>query len=282
MNRLQSEILEIYSSILKYELKDYIQEIDFEFNIDDLRKEIFDLIIENDHGFNQVAIKGMQGTTQWEDNKETQLLYDMGFVSKGTGEKLIDEELYQTDKFTEWHPGLKDNSYIKQLTPLIEGATGLNIASITLAWSLPGSHQPMHSDIETLRLHIPVLTNDDIWFLSGKKAHFMDYGKLYHLLAISDHAIINYGVTPRLHVIFSTYPNQDISEKLKQLGQLGTMKENIFSSVVSGGIDKYSMSKLLKIHLSKKNKNLSAKHNKDIDKKWIDVLKIINERLREK
>jgi len=277
--QIRSEILEIYNSILKYEFKKNIQEIDFTPDIDRLRKEVFDLIIKYDHGFNQVSIRGPKGNSQWEDNEELQLLYDKGFAPLGTDEIPIADDLYNHEDITEWHPGLAQDSYFKQLTPMIEEATGLNISSITLCWALPESQQMMHCDIETLRLHIPIITNSDVWFLTGREAHFMEYGKLYHLLAISDHAIHNYGATPRLHAIFSTYPNVDISDKLKKLGKLDTLKENIFSSIVGGGIDKYSVAQLTKIQLSKKNQNLTAPHNKGIGGDWAWILKTINERL---
>jgi|APSaa5957512535_1039671.scaffolds.fasta_scaffold00452_24 hypothetical protein len=278
--QILSEILEIYDSTLKYKFKKNIQEIDFTPDIDRLRKEVFDLIIKYDHGFNQVSIRGPKGNPQWEDNEEAQLLYDKGIEPLGTYEVPKADELYNHEDITEWHPGIAQDSYFKQLTPLIEEATGLNISAITLCWALPESRQMMHIDIEPIRLHIPILTNSDVWFLTDREAHFMEYGKLYHLLAISDHAIHNYGPTPRLHVIFSTYPNTDISDKLKKLSKLDTLKENIFSSVVGGGIDNYSVKKLSKIHDSKKNENLQAFHNRGLHSGWAKILNTIIERLK--
>lgn len=281
--QIRSEILEIYKSRLKYDFKKSIQEINFDIDIKQLKKEVFDIILDGGHGFNSVAVKTkkIKGDYQWEDNESRQMLYDMSFNQlESGGDQVIDDELFLSESDTAWHPSMIEDSYIKDLTSSLENFSGLNISQVVLSWMLPGTYQGMHMDFETLRFHIPIMTNDDVWFLSDREAHFMKYGKLYHLMTLFSHSVINYGVTPRLHLVFSTYPDVDVNDKLKKLGTLDITEENIFSSVEQGGIDKYSLAQLTRIYASQKNQNLTNLHNKDVDSKWIRVLKAINKKLR--
>ena len=281
--QIHSEILEIYKNNLRYEFKENIQEIEFDIDIENLRKEIFDIIIKGDHGFNSVAVKTkkIKGSYQWEDDENRQMLYDMSFNHlESGGDSIINDELFSSESNTAWHPLLSEDSYVKKLTNSLEEFSGVNISQVVLSWMLPNTHQAMHMDFETLRFHVPLMTNNDVWFLQDKKSHFMEYGKLYHLSTISNHAVANYGITPRLHLIFSTYLGSDIQDKLKKLGTLDITEENIFSSVNNGGFDKYSLSQLTKIYASKKNQTLSNLHNKDCDRKWIKTLTAINKKLR--
>ena len=77
----------------------------------------------------------------------------------------------------------------------------------TFSWSRITVHDPEatinpHTDGErTIRLHIPIYTNDDAWFGWGDKKYNFVPGKVYLINTGKEHYTINHGLTERAHII---------------------------------------------------------------------------------
>ena len=71
---------------------------------------------------------------------------------------------------------------------------------------LPGDYVPPHTDMQpsdwVVRVHVPITTNDKAEFLSEGEWTHMDVGKAYLVNTEADHAIRNFGDTPRVHLMF--------------------------------------------------------------------------------
>jgi hypothetical protein len=70
----------------------------------------------------------------------------------------------------------------------------------------PGDYVQHHTD--TLpegwlaRIHVPLVTNPEAWFIIGGKEHHLDVGMSYRVNPAVPHAVRNAGETSRIHLMF--------------------------------------------------------------------------------
>jgi len=238
------KLIEMYNQRSNYEINDCIQQIPLEINIDRLRKEIFNIIVDNDYGTNVVSLKLPEGNTDWLDQKEK---LETGSVNPFslTEHSTYPENDIPDENYVNWHPDT--GTYLKSITSTLEKITGLNIGRVRLAWLDAGVGYPIHADTDTMRLHIPIFTNDLAYMLHDGKLFNFKYGNVYHLITPSMHTAYNFGNLPRLHLIFSTNGDQEITTTINETSRLSQTNENIKHNLKDSGIDSYSMAQLCKI-----------------------------------
>ena len=258
-------LTELYNKQSKYDIKDFIQEIPIDLDINTLRKDVFDLIIKNNYGTNVVSLRLPIDENDWTNDKEK--LEDGSVFPFAINE---DHTRPANDKhnaeYVKWHSDT--SKYIKTLTADIEALTGQSIGRVRLAWLQPGKGYPIHADTDPMRIHIPLFTNDLAYIIHNGNMYNFKYGKVYHLITPSTHTAWNFGFMPRLHLIFSTHADKDITNKITEISSLSQAKENIKKHLSDSGIDSYSMAKLGQI------KNLSVADNEfGFIKRINDILK---------
>ena len=241
------DFLKVHQKYCNYKITDAIQSLDFEIDIDRLRKEIFDFIVENKFGFNVVSLRLPEGETNWtteyemlESNAINDLTYHPESVVSPKNKK-------HALTYNNWHPDL-ENSYVAELTKQIEKLSGLKITRIRLSWLKPTGGYPMHADVDPMRIHIPIFTNTLAYFVQGHKIYHMQYGKLYHLVTTSNHTAWNFGKLPRLHLIFSTY-HEEIDKIFDGVIDRTTTRINFVDHIIHSGVDEYSLEQLCNLSL---------------------------------
>lgn len=264
--KLQEELLVIYHETFKYEIEGTIQEIDLEFDAERIREEILSFIVKHKYGYKNISLKTKEGFDDW-DNQE-KALYETTIGTHYIDDTDLLDPNIEPEKYTKWHPGLAIDSYVFELTKKVEDIVGLGVSKVALRWMVPCERTHLHADPDPCRIHIPLITNDKVYFITEEKMHVMQYGKAYHLLPTVEHGVINYGATPRLHLIFSTYMNKEITEKmLRSMTDIDTVHENLFSSIEKGsGIDITSLNHLIRIEMDATEKKISQDFYKAISK----------------
>jgi len=248
------ELRELYQKNVNYRINNDLQELDYNVDIDQLRKEIFSIITKNDYGYDTVSLRMPIDNTNWVDQKENvttgginPIYYDIR-----KPEMRDDFNFRPNIDYTEWHPDINKDSYIIKLINEIENFVGLKIGRVRLAWQPPNYGYTLHSDHEPMRLHIPIITNKDAWFINDKKIYHMDYGKLYHLITTGPHTATNYGALPRLHLILSTYVSEEITKKIFELKDPVKSIDNFKDTINQQGVDQNSLAVLLKLEKTQK------------------------------
>lgn len=91
--------------------------------------------------------------------------------------------------------------------PALPGIVG--IATVIVAALQPMQQIPGHTDAYNngqRRLHIPVQMNDKCWvFNAGEWAH-LTLGHAYEMFPTQFHGAVNWGDTPRWHLILDVHP----------------------------------------------------------------------------
>lgn len=258
-------LIELYNKHSNYEISDFIQEIPLDIDIETLRKDIFELIIKNKYGTDIVSLRLPLDEDQWNDNKEK--LEDGSVLPFALIEEHTSPKNSRNNReYVKWHPDV--STYIKKLTADIESATGQAIGRVRLAWLQPGKGYPIHADTDPMRIHIPLFTNNLSYIIHDGSMYNFKYGKVYHLITPSTHTAWNFGFLPRLHLIFSTHANKDITNKITEISSLSQTRENIKQHLSDSGIDSYSLAKLSQI------KELSANDDEfGFIKRLNDILK---------
>lgn len=239
------ELLTLYKKYCRYDIIDNVQELDFTFDVDRLRKELFKFIIDNNFGFSAVSLRLPKDRIDYVSSSEK---LEAGAIDPSNYRDIenIPENTIHNKEYLYWHPDL-ENSYISSLVSGLEKTTGFHIGRIRLGWLQPGSGYPMHYDLEPMRLHIPLLTNRLSYFIHENNLYNMKYGKLYHLITTGAHTAWNFGKIPRLHLIFSTYADETIDSEITKLSQLELTSKNFIDLVKNQGIDHYSLTELFRI-----------------------------------
>jgi len=258
-------LIDLYNKKSRYDIVNHIQEIPLDIDIETLRSELFNLIIKNDYGTNVVSLRLPEDRNDWIDQNEK--LEDGAVIPFALTEKYTHPKNDKDDiEYIDWHPDA--SAYLKKLTSNIENMVGLGIGRIRLAWLEAGKGYPIHTDTDPMRIHIPLFTNDLAYIIHDGELYNFKYGKIYHLITPSIHTAWNFGFLPRLHLIFSTHADTDITNKIKDISSLSQTKENIKNHLVNSGVDSYSMAKLGQI------KNLSVADNEfGFIKRINDILK---------
>lgn len=237
-------LIDLYNKKSRYDIVDHIQEIPLDVDIETLRSELFNLIIKNDYGTNVVSLKLPEDRNDWIDQNEK--LEDGSVLPFA----LIDEHTHpKNDRsdvdYVKWHPDV--SRYLKQLTQNVEEMVGQKIGRVRLAWLDSHKGYPIHADTDPMRIHIPIFTNNLAYIIHDGKIHNFKYGKIYHLITPSTHTAWNFGNLPRLHLIFSTHADQEITNRITENSSLDQTKRNIQEYLSNSGVDTFSMAKLIKI-----------------------------------
>lgn len=250
-------LLELYQKHCLYEINDNVQSLDFDIDIEHLRQELFNFIITNNFGFSTVSLRLPKDSSDYTSRSES--LKSGAMNPYGIfDEKNLPSNTIHNKEYTVWHPDLID-SYTASLVPEIERFSGLHIGRIRLGWLQSNSGYEIHSDLEPMRFHIPLFTNNLSYILHDHKLFHMQYGKLHHLITTSIHTAWNFGSLPRLHLIFSTYADSDVDTEIEKLTALDLGKKNLTAQLDQQGIDKYSLEKLLLISNNQSTINADEK-----------------------
>ena len=235
-----SNLIELYQKHCPYQITDHIQELEFTFDIERLRKELFKFIIDNKFGFSTVSLRVLPGQNDYiskEERMEAGSINPHNFDSTRIN---VPENIKLNKEYINWHPNL-EHSYLASLVTKIEKICGLNIGRIRLAWLQPNCGYPMHTDLEPMRLHIPLFTNTLSYFIHDHKIYKMSYGKLYHLITTDIHTAWNFGDLPRLHLVFSTNADDALDNEISKLTQVSVTSQNFKSTIKNQGVDKFSL-----------------------------------------
>lgn len=241
-----SDLIKLYQKYCPYQITDHIQEIEFIFDIERLRKELFKFIVDNKFGFLAVSLRLPQGATNYTSSEEK---LETGSIDASNYHHTHENTPLNTEhnsKYLYWHPQLAD-SYLASLVPTIEKLCGLHIGRIRLGWLQPHLGYPMHCDLEPMRLHIPLFTNNLAYMIHNHEVYHMHYGKLYHLITTNIHTAWNFGKLPRLHLIFSTYADDGIDAEIAKLGQFNLSSQNFVDTIKNQGVDSYSLLEIFRI-----------------------------------
>jgi hypothetical protein len=247
----QTDLYQLYQKYCSYQITDMVQELDVEIDIERLRTEVFNFIVENNFGYKGVSLRMPPGNTNYVDEKESLVSTASNIFARSVAYKHKNN-LIPDSEYTVWHPAI-ENSYLASLVPLIEQYSGFSIGRARLGWLQPDEGYPMHNDLEPMRIHIPIFTNNFAYILHNNSADNMKYGKLYHLLAADIHTAWNFGKFPRLHLIFSTHGNAELSAEIEKLDDIIVSRGNYADHIKNQGVDGYSLSQIDLIDASLKN-----------------------------
>lgn len=67
-------------------------------------------------------------------------------------------------------------------------------------------------DFDELRLHVPVMTNDDVDFFAGGERVAMRPGECWYVNVDQPHSVLNRGTTDRVHLVFDAVVNDWLRE----------------------------------------------------------------------
>jgi len=141
------------------------------------------------------------------------------------GRELVDEEFMLPERSYNWYNSeLKDEFLIiPEVISQVESATNLTFGHVKLRYVGPRHVEKIHIDHGDYRYHIPIVTNDNAFFVSNNQLFHMNSSKkLYKLSTTTPHTIVNAaGSQGRLHLI-ATDKNLEYTftnEKLKQIIQ---------------------------------------------------------------
>ncbi len=241
-----SDLIELYKKYCPYQITDHIQELEFTFDIERLRKELFKFIVDNKFGFSTVSLRLPQGATDYISTDEKLEDGAIDFSNYHPTFENFPLNTTHNSEYIYWHPQLID-SYISSLIPEIENLCGLNVGRIRLGWLQPNSGYPMHCDFEPMRLHIPLFTNNLAYMIHDSNMYNMQYGKLYHLITTDIHTAWNFGKLPRLHLICSTYADDTIDAEIDKLRNFNVTSQNFLDTIKDQGVDAYSLTEVFRI-----------------------------------
>lgn len=263
-------IIDICQKYCTYQIKDFIQEIDLDIDCKKVQKEMLDLIKKNNYGFNSVSLRIPKDKNTFV--KSTEESFDDAYASvphEWPQSQILHNDRNQNE-YTKPHPDFA-GSYTESIIPQIEKISGLKIGKIRLAWLMPNQGYPMHYDIEPIRYHIPLITNDYSYFFHDHQIYRMFPNKIYHLVTTKEHTAWNYGFLPRLHLVFSTIIDDiDFKNNIKEIHNSDYLvSRSIQSLVESESIDSKTIAILQLID--------NGSHYDDINfyKKILDLYKSI-------
>ena len=209
-------ILKTYNNICRYDIHKPIQPLDCEVNIDAIKQEALNIITTGKHGFKSLILTLPPGKSDWTEEYEDVQYGGVNACGEDYSKiKWVDQSqptFSDGTDYTEWHPLCK---HIRDTKTQLEDYSGLQIIKARLIWMMPDYAYPMHCDFEPMRFHIPLLTNSYSYFIHSEKLCTMPYGSVYHIITDDVHTAMNYGLYPRLHLVYSTYANSDINQQLQ-------------------------------------------------------------------
>ena len=88
-------------------------------------------------------------------------------------------------------------------------------------WIKPNENIPIHIDPcwwhgVSHRIHVPIITNDDCFFLVEGRPHHFEVGKYYEVNNRKYHSVSNTGTHGRLHLVFDAMPQTVYNDAIAQ------------------------------------------------------------------
>jgi len=251
-----SILFEAHQDICQYPITRKVQQLNFNVDYERISNEILSVIADNDYGYNPVSLRLPPGIDEWTDPQEDLISTADGVLKFGTPKQTnrADNTLY-----TDWHT---NTEYTQQIAKELESFTGFGIGRVRLAWLPPNFAYPMHIDFESIRFHIPIITNKYCYFINGEELSQMPYGGVYHIITDEIHTAMNYGGVPRLHLVFSTYTTPSIDAVIEQEVTKLTDDQTFLDHI---NLDKDKLATLIKI---------AYKHNREDAEMYLKLLKI--------
>ena len=115
-----------------------------------------------------------------------------------------------TSTFNLINPHIKGSyieDVIQDVTTLAANTYNVGIGRVRLMRLKPKTCYTLHLDPEEFRFHIPLVTNDQSFFVIGDTIHRMKYiGQLYILKTNDWHTAVNASYIDRDHLVFDTFP----------------------------------------------------------------------------
>jgi hypothetical protein len=137
-------------------------------------------------------------------------------------QKLIDDESMPPEQSYNWYNNdiLDEFSIISEVISQIENEVNLKFGHVKLRYVGPSNVEKIHTDYGDFRYHIPIVTNDNVFFVSDNQVfHMRNYKKLYKLNTTTPHTIVNAaGAQGRLHLVATdktvdyTFTNEKITQ----------------------------------------------------------------------
>jgi len=273
---IEQVLMQLYNAEYNYPITDTIQQLDVDVDASRLQDELLNLIVDNHYGIDVVSLRLQAGDTNWINPIENLRATAVPSMSILKDDYRLPPNNISNEEYTEWHPDL-ENSYVKDLVPQIEKYTGARIGRIRLGWLMPNAGYPMHSDLEPLRLHIPLFTNSLASFIHDGTSSTMEYGKLHHLISTTTHTAHNFGKLPRLHLVFSTIATPAISSVISQVTDSRYTNKRFVDHLQDTGVTPESIEKLRKIIKDTDNEILDKAdcYNLTIDDQFNKLINII-------
>lgn len=81
-------------------------------------------------------------------------------------------------------------------------------------WIRRHTDDPHYPDVETVTIHIPILTNADVYFEIGSARLHMDVGECWYIDVRAEHAVYNQGPSERIHLVLHCAVGPFIEELL--------------------------------------------------------------------
>lgn len=210
-------ILKTYNNICQYDIQKPVQPLDIDYDIDAIKYEVLNLITKGQYSFASVILNLPEGHTDW-TRKYEHLEYhgvnacgeDYSRIKYGGSDQ---QKFTSGTEFTNWHPL---TNHIPKLKNKLEAHSGIQITKVKLIWMMPDKAYPMHCDYESIRFHVPILTNPYCFFMHGNnEIYTMPYGNMYHIITDDVHTAMNYGLYPRLHLVYTTWVSDEFDKELR-------------------------------------------------------------------
>jgi len=164
-----------------------------------------DFILDRFNGSGQIALKYSPEVMQHHPHVN---LWECGIGTLSDWDNCIP---VTTEMFDTIHPALK-GSYFEEVIQLVTDHArkyGDGIGRVRLMRLKPRTCYTLHMDPEEFRYHIPLITNDQSFFVVGDCIDRMKYvGQLYTLRTKEMHTAVNASYINRDHLVFDTYPLQ--------------------------------------------------------------------------
>jgi hypothetical protein len=117
---------------------------------------------------------------------------------------LTDEMMPPEQSYNWYNSDIIDEfAIIKTVISRIETYINMEFGHVKLRYVGPRDVETIHTDYGSYRYHLPIVTNNSVFFVSGNKLfHMLNSDKLYILDTNTPHTIVNAaGVQGRLHLI---------------------------------------------------------------------------------
>jgi hypothetical protein len=135
-------------------------------------------------------------------------------------------------------PLLRECPYINRLLhEVLPGRCG----KCLLASLRPGGLVYPHTDVandyflQSFRVHVPVFTNDQVYFFSGRRLFHMAVGQVWSVNNLAPHAVMNlHPHEARVHLIFDIFPDAAAIELMERLPEEpGMENETLLEQVIN-------------------------------------------------